>query len=427
MPFEIRLPALSAGMEDAIISRWRKAEGDTVTKGEIIAEIETDKATIELEAEADGQIGRLLILNGARVEVNQVIAVMLRRGEDVSGNTTILAVHPPVPTPAQSNLVAVTDDQAGAQPSPVVGNPASGEMRLKASPLARRLARENNISLEDVTGTGPMGRIVRADIEKVVLLKITTAAAVVPPEVEMSTQKVTPKSVPSGIGAYEAVPHSSMRQTIARRLLEAKTTVPHFYLTLDCELDAMLALRGQINASRENAFRISINDLVIKAAAVALREVPDANVIWTEEALLKLGSVDIAVAVATDGGLITPIIRNADQMSISAISSLMKSLAARARENRLKPEEFQGGGFSISNLGMFGIKSFSAIINPPQSAILAVGAAERRAIERDGALVLATMMSFTLSVDHRAVDGAIGARWLAAFRAVIENPMSLLV
>ena len=218
-----------------------------------------------------------------------------------------------------------------------------------------------------------------------------------------------------------------MRQTIARRLLEAKTTVPHFYLTLDCELDAMLALRGQINASRENAFRISINDLVIKAAAVALREVPDANVIWTEEALLKLGSVDIAVAVATDGGLITPIIRNADQMSISAISSLMKSLAARARENRLKPEEFQGGGFSISNLGMFGIKSFSAIINPPQSAILAVGAAERRAIERDGALVLATMMSFTLSVDHRAVDGAIGARWLAAFRAVIENPMSLLV
>jgi pyruvate dehydrogenase E2 component (dihydrolipoamide acetyltransferase) len=324
-------------------------------------------------------------------------------------------------------LVAVTDDQAGAQPSPVVGNPASGEMRLKASPLARRLARENNISLEDVTGTGPMGRIVRADIEKVVLLKITTAAAVVPPEVEMSTQKVTPKSVPSGIGAYEAVPHSSMRQTIARRLLEAKTTVPHFYLTLDCELDAMLALRGQINASRENAFRISINDLVIKAAAVALREVPDANVIWTEEALLKLGSVDIAVAVATDGGLITPIIRNADQMSISAISSLMKSLAARARENRLKPEEFQGGGFSISNLGMFGIKSFSAIINPPQSAILAVGAAERRAIERDGALVLATMMSFTLSVDHRAVDGAIGARWLAAFRAVIENPMSLLV
>ncbi len=427
MPFEIRLPALSAGMEDAIISRWRKAEGDTVTKGEIIAEIETDKATIELEAEADGQIGRLLILNGARVEVNQVIAVMLRRGEDVSGNTTILAVPPPVPTPAQSNLVAVTDDQAGAQPSPVVGNPASGEMRLKASPLARRLARENNISLEGVTGTGPMGRIVRADIEKVVLLKITTAAAVVPPEVEMSTQKATPKSVPSGIGAYEAVPHSSMRQTIARRLLEAKTTVPHFYLTLDCELDAMLALRGQINASRENAFRISINDLVIKAAAVALREVPDANVIWTEEALLKLGSVDIAVAVATDGGLITPIIRNADQMSISAISSLMKSLAARARENRLKPEEFQGGGFSISNLGMFGIKSFSAIINPPQSAILAVGAAERRAIERDGALVLATMMSFTLSVDHRAVDGAIGARWLTAFRAVIENPMSLLV
>ena len=218
-----------------------------------------------------------------------------------------------------------------------------------------------------------------------------------------------------------------MRRTIARRLLEAKTTVPHFYLTLDCELDPMLALRGQINATRENALRISVNDFVIKAAAVALREVPEANVIWTEDALLKLGSVDIAVAVATDGGLITPIIRNADQMSIAAISSSMKSLAARARENRLKPEEFQGGGFSISNLGMFGVKSFSAIINPPQSAILAVGAAERRAIERDGALAFATIMSVTLSVDHRAVDGAIGARWLAAFKVAVENPISLML
>ena len=427
MPLEIRLPALSAGMEDAIVARWRKSEGDTVTKGDIIAEIETDKATMDLEAEADGRISKLLVLDGARVEVNQVIAVMLRRGEDASGNTKILVALPSVPPLAKPSLTPGSDSQAHAQSAPVVGNPALGQVRHKASPLARRIARVNNILLEGITGTGPTGRIVRADIEKVLLLRIAAATAVVPPEVRMSTQTSTPKSVPSGIGAFEAVPHSSMRRTIARRLLEAKTTVPHFYLTLDCELDPMLALRGQINATRENALRISVNDFVIKAAAVALREVPEANVIWTEDALLKLGSVDIAVAVATDGGLITPIIRNADQMSIAAISSSMKSLAARARENRLKPEEFQGGGFSISNLGMFGVKSFSAIINPPQSAILAVGAAERRAIERDGALAFATIMSVTLSVDHRAVDGAIGARWLAAFKVAVENPISLML
>jgi pyruvate dehydrogenase E2 component (dihydrolipoamide acetyltransferase) len=427
MPFEVLLPALSAGMEDAIVARWLKAEGDSVNKGDIIAEIETDKATMELEAEADGRIGRLLISDGERAEVNQVIAVMFRSGEDATGIVTFVAAPTSVPPKEPVSLIGATGDQVRVQPAPVVSSPDSGEVRHKASPLARRLARENTIPLEGVAGTGPKGRIVRADIEKAVAGRVAAAAAIAVPEVGQSAPKPHPKAVPVGIGAFEAAPHSSMRRTIARRLLEAKTTVPHFYLNLDCDLDALLALRGQINATRESSSRISVNDFVIKAAAVALREVPDANVIWTDDALLKLGSVDIAVAVATDGGLITPIIRNADQMSIGAISSTMKSLAVRARENRLKPEEFQGGGFSISNLGMFGVKSFSAIINPPQSAILAVGATERRAVERAGALAFATMMTVTLSVDHRAVDGAIGARWLAAFKAVVETPMSLLV
>jgi pyruvate dehydrogenase E2 component (dihydrolipoamide acetyltransferase) len=427
MPFEILLPALSAGMEEAIVARWLKAEGETVSKGDIIAEIETDKAMMELEAEADGRIGQLLISDGERAEVNQVIAVMLRIGEDASGVATFVAAPAAVPHTTFVGLVGATGEQARTQPLPVAASPASGEVRHKASPLARRLARENDIPLEDVAGTGPNGRIVHADIERALSSRFAARADVALPEMGRGAQKPQPKAAPVGIGDFEAVPHSSMRRTIARRLLEAKTTVPHFYLNLDCDLDALLALRGQINATRESSSRISVNDFVIKAAAVALREVPDANVIWTEDALLKLGSVDIAVAVATDGGLITPIIRNADQMSIGAISSSMKSLAARARENRLKPDEFQGGGFSISNLGMFGVKSFSAIINPPQSAILAVGATERRAVERAGALAFATMMSVTLSVDHRAVDGAIGARWLAAFKAVVETPMSLLV
>lgn len=344
MPVEVVLPALSAGMEDAVIARWLKAEGDAVSKGDLIAEVETDKATMELEAEVDGRIGQLLVKDGARANVNQVIALLLKEGEDASAMAGFAVGSSPVAVAEAETPVAASPVPA----APAVSAPASGEVRHKASPLARRL-------------------------------------------------------------------------------LEAKTTVPHFYLNVDCEIDALLALRSQINEKREGSARISVNDFVIKASAAALRRVPDANVIWTDEALLKLKDVDIAVAVATEGGLITPIIRSADQMSLGAISAQMKSLAARARENRLKPEEFQGGGFSISNLGMYGVKSFSAIINPPQSAILAVGAGERRPIERNGELAFATMMSVTLSVDHRAVDGALGAQLLAAFKAGIEDPMSLLV
>ncbi|QNQ63895.1 pyruvate dehydrogenase complex dihydrolipoamide acetyltransferase [Brucella sp. 6810] len=421
MPVEVVLPALSAGMEDAVIARWLKAEGDAVSKGDLIAEVETDKATMELEAEVDGRIGQLLVKDGARANVNQVIALLLKEGEDASAMAGFAVGSSPVAVAEAEASVAASPVPA----APAVSAPASGEVRHKASPLARRLAAELGVSLEGLAGSGARGRIVRIDVERAAASKPVPVAAAAAPAA--APAEASSKAIPVGIGEYEAVPHTSMRRTIARRLLEAKTTVPHFYLNVDCEIDALLALRSQINEKREGSARISVNDFVIKASAAALRRVPDANVIWTDEALLKLKDVDIAVAVATEGGLITPIIRSADQMSLGAISTQMKSLAARARENRLKPEEFQGGGFSISNLGMYGVKSFSAIINPPQSAILAVGAGERRPIERNGELAFATMMSVTLSVDHRAVDGALGAQLLAAFKAGVEDPMSLLV
>lgn len=423
MPVEVVLPALSAGMEDAVIARWLKAEGDAVSKGDLIAEVETDKATMELEAEADGRIGRLLVKDGVRANVNQVIAVLLKDGEDAAALDGFAAGAKPA-VAAETAVPAVASPTA-APAATAVNIPASGEVRHKASPLARRLAVELGVSLEGLAGSGPRGRIVRMDVEHAAASKPVAAAAVAAPV--CAPAEASSKAIPVGIGEYEAIAHTSMRRTIARRLLEAKTTVPHFYLNVDCEIDALLALRSQINEKREGSERISVNDFVIKASAAALRRVPDANVVWTDDALLKLKDVDIAVAVATDGGLITPIIRRADQMSLGALSAQMKSLAARARENRLKPEEFQGGGFSVSNLGMYGVKSFSAIINPPQSAILAVGAGERRPIERNGELAFATMMSVTLSVDHRAVDGALGAQLLAAFKAGIEDPMSLLV
>lgn len=404
MPVEVVLPALSAGMETGVIARWLKAEGDAVKKGDLLAEIETDKATMELEAEADGRIGRILVEGGKSAEVNQVIALLLKEGEEAS----VLAVAAPV-APVAAPL---------ARPRPV------DEARHKASPLARRLAAERDVSLEGLTGSGPKGRIVRIDIERAAsALKPVPVAAPVAP----AAAPAAPAGVPPGIGPHEALPHTSMRRTIARRLLEAKQTVPHFYLNADCDIDALLALRARINEKRAADERISVNDFIIKASAIALRKVPAANAVWTEDAILRLQDVDIAVAVATEGGLVTPLIRQADKKSVGAISAEMKALAARARENRLKPEEYQGGGFSISNLGMYGVRSFSAIINPPQSAILAVGAGERRPVEREGQLAFATMMSVTLSVDHRTVDGALGAQLLAAFRAAIEDPMNLLV
>ncbi|WP_319517923.1 pyruvate dehydrogenase complex dihydrolipoamide acetyltransferase [uncultured Martelella sp.] len=425
MPVNIVLPALSAGMEDAIVARWLKAEGDAVEIGEPIAEIETDKATMELEAEAAGTIGRLLVAEGKRADVNQTIAVLLAAGEDAGSLPQAQSAPAKPATPAVDatpSAPQAASQSAAPAPQPVATAVSEGA-RHKASPLARRLAAERGVSLEGLAGSGPKGRIVRIDIER------AAVSAAEPEAIAAETAETpAPAAIPPGIGPYESVPHSTMRRTIARRLLEAKTTVPHFYLEMSCNLDALLALRQQINEGREKAERISVNDFVIKASAVALAAVPDANVIWTEEAMLRLADIDIAVAVATDNGLITPVIRRAGEKSLGTISAEMKALAAKARDGKLRPEEYQGGGFSISNLGMYGVSSFAAIINPPQSAILAVGAAERRPVERDdGTLAFATMMTCTLSVDHRSVDGALGARLLGALKAALEDPLRLLV
>lgn len=424
MAHEIVLPSLSAGMEDAVIARWLRREGDTVAKGDVLAEVETDKATMELEAEADGRVGRLFVADGERALVGQVIAVVVAEGEAVpeaAGGGQAAAASQPQPAPEAVPAVAVP--AAAAVTTPAAGD--GGAVRHRASPLARRIAAQNGVDLDGITGSGPHGRIVRVDVERAI------AAAALQPQPAVAAPAPAapsaPAAIPAGIGAYEAVPHSNVRKVIARRLLEAKTTIPHFYLEADCEIDALLALRAEVNAIRDPADKISVNDFIVKAAALALRKVPDANVIWTGDAILKLADVDIAVAVATDGGLITPIVRQADRKSLGALSGEIRELAARAREGRLRPDEFQGGGFSVSNLGMYGVRSFSAIINPPQSCILAVGAGERRPVVRGDAVVPASVMSCTLSVDHRSVDGALGAQFLAAFRAAVETPMTLLL
>ncbi|GGG68446.1 acetyltransferase component of pyruvate dehydrogenase complex [Salipiger pallidus] len=413
MPKEIILPSLSAGMEDAVIANWLKAEGEAVKAGDPLAEVETDKATMEFEADTDGVLGKILTPAGERADVNAVIAVLLLEGEDAS---VLDGYSPGDAAPATEAKTEAPVETPKAEATPI----AESSDKIAASPLARRIAAQKDVDLSRLSGSGPRGRIVRIDVERAV-----EAGAVAP-------VAVSPVAAASGpeladIGDYEALPHTGMRRTIARRLLESKTTVPHFYLEADCDIEALMALRAQINEGREKADRISVNDFIIKAVANALAKVPAANAIWTDEAVLRLKSIDISVAVATDGGLITPVLRNADQKSLGTLSSEMKALAGKAREGRLKPDEYQGGGFSLSNLGMYGVKSFSAIINPPQSCILAVGAAEKRPVGRGDQIVLAPVMSVTLSVDHRTVDGAVGAQWLAAFKKGIESPMSLLV
>jgi len=411
MPKEIILPSLSAGMEDAVIANWLKAEGEAVKAGETLAEVETDKATMEFEADADGVIGKILTPAGERADVNAVIAVLLLDGEDAS----VLDGY----APGGSALAEKVE-------APVEASKAEVALALKpsdkiaASPLARRIAIQKGVDLSGLSGSGPRGRIVRIDVDR-------AAEAGADAPVAASLVAAATAHNLAGIGEFEAIPHTGMRRTIARRLLESKTTVPHFYLDADCNIEALLALRAQINESREKTERISVNDFIVKAVANALAKVPAANAIWTDEAVLQLKSIDISVAVATDGGLITPVLHKADQKSLGRLSSEIKALAAKAREGRLKPNEYQGGGFSVSNLGMYGVKSFAAIINPPQSCILAVGAAEKRPVGRGDQIVLAPVMSVTLSVDHRTVDGAVGAQWLAAFKEGIENPMSLLV
>jgi pyruvate dehydrogenase E2 component (dihydrolipoamide acetyltransferase) len=443
MAINILMPALSPTMTEGTLARWLKKEGDTVTAGDVIAEIETDKATMEVEAVDEGVLGKILVPDGtAGVAVNAPIAILVESGEAVPESAGKPAPTPtPAPVPAAAPPAAKAAESAPAPapapappaPAPAANGHAAGE-RIFVSPLARRMAKQAGIALEGIQGTGPNGRIVRADIEAAqqsgkAAPKPVAAAA--PPAPAPAAAAPAPRPAVVITAPHRMVPHTTMRRVIARRLSEAKQTIPHFYVTADVELDALMKLRADLNAKSTKegpgAFKLSVNDLVIKAAAAALRRVPYANASFTDEGIALYDDVDISVAVATDGGLITPIIRRADQKGVATISNEMKDLAARARTGKLKPEEFQGGGFSISNLGMFGVKSFSAIINPPQGGILAVGAGEPRAVVKDGQIVIATVMSCTLSVDHRVIDGAIAAEWLAAFKSIIQDPLSLML
>ncbi len=515
MPTQILMPALSPTMTEGNLVKWLVKEGDAVKPGDLLAEIETDKATMEFEAIDEGTVGQILVQEGTEgVAVNEPIAVLLEEGEEAStlddgGGEKKQAKEKSAEgakakkakakkpnsgseekgagsdekdegkkarkaekessrqTPSRKNgeaqatpLARRMAEQAGLDLGQLTPSGPSGKIvkadieralaggsnagtsrvavsgedggRLFASPLARRMARESDLPLARIEGSGPNGRIVRRDIERVLEEGLPPEAEeAAPVQAEAAAGKATAKKLDkpelAGLPDYELVPHTGMRKTIARRLTESKQTVPHFYMTVDVELDTLLAARKQINANAPEGVKISVNDFIIKAAALALMRVPDANAAYTEEGLLKFNSADISVAVAIPGGLITPIIREAHKKGLAEISAEMADLAKRARDGKLKPMEFTGGTFSISNLGMFGIKQFDAVINPPQGAILAVGAGEQRPVAKDGQLAVATVMSCTLSVDHRVIDGALGAELLAAFKPLIENPSLMLL
>ena len=433
MPTTITMPALSPTMTEGTLARWLIKEGDSVSAGDIIAEIETDKATMEVEAVDEGSVGQLLVPEGTEgVPVNQPIALLLEEGEDAASLANFQAPAavsteaPAAAVPSPSPAVSVAPAPATPAPAPVSAPSAESGERIFASPLARRMAEKAGLDLAAIQGTGPRGRIVKADIESV-LSGATVQTAQPPQAAPAETAAPLPTTLALPVGESELIPHTNMRKVIARRLLESKQTVPHFYLTVDCEIDRLLAMRKELNDRDGADYKISVNDFVIRAVALALGKTPDANASWSEEGMVRYGSVDISVAVAIDAGLITPIIRNADHKGLARISAEMKDLALRAREGKLMPEEYQGGTFSISNLGMFGVREFSAIINPPQSAILAVGAGEQRPVVKDGALSIATVMSCTLSCDHRVVDGALGAQLLGVFKNFIEDPMTMLL
>lgn len=417
MPVQILMPALSPTMTEGKLAKWNVKEGDAISSGMVLAEIETDKATMEVEAVDEGKLGRILVPGGTdNVAVNTPIALLLEEGEDASAlNAPLAPKAGPMPASASSSSKPAP---AAAPSAPARSNASGG--RVFASPLARRLAANNGIDLARVSGSGPHGRIVKQDVEAAA----GSGGARAPSVATAPAQAMAPSTVPPG--QYEEVPLSSMRKTIARRLSEAKQTIPHFYLTVDIELDALLALRQQLNA-KSDSYKLSVNDFVVRACALALRKIPQANAIWGGDKILLSKTFDVSVAVALDAGLITPIIRNADQKGLSQISAEMKELATRAKAGKLKPEEYQGGAFSLSNLGMFGIKEFSAVINPPQGSILAVGAGEQRPIVKAGALAIATVMGATLSCDHRVIDGALGAKFLAAVKGLIEDPLTMML
>lgn len=421
MPTEIILPKVDMDMASGRISRWLVAEGAMVKKGDPVFEMETDKAAMEVEAPASGILGNVVAKEGMDVRVGEPVAWIFAEGE----NPSVIAPQG-APAVKVAALPVATSNISAA--SLTVTAASSGSVR--ATPLARRMARDAGLELASIAGRGPYGRIVSADIEKAAALRIVPAAIVPAPKAAPPSDAGVLKLFEPGY--YSVVPHDTMRRTIARRLVEAKSTVPHFYVSADCRLDSLLKLRAELNEaapimSGAPVYKLSINDMVIKAWALALRQVPAANVSWTENAMLVHVHADIGVAVSVPGGLITPIIRAAESKSLSAISNEMKDLAARAKARKLKPDEYNGGSSAISNLGMFGVKEFAAIINPPHATILAVGGGELRPVVSNGTIVPATVMTVTLSTDHRAVDGALGAEVLGAFRAYIEKPLGMLI
>jgi pyruvate dehydrogenase E2 component (dihydrolipoamide acetyltransferase) len=429
MPHNVLMPALSPTMTEGKLAKWVKKEGDKVKAGDVIAEIETDKATMEVEAVDEGILARIVVPAGTDgVKVNSLIAILLEEGEDAAALDKSAAAPAAPKTVTPANQPAA--DAAKAAPSMAVATPAQAKAgnRIFASPLAKRIAKEKGIDLSAVKGTGPHGRIVKADLDKAPAGAAgKSAAQPASGGFTPAASSVNAQALADAYGIpYTLTPNSGVRKVIARRLSESKQTVPHFYLTVDCELDALLSLRKQINDSMDG-LKISVNDFIIKATAVALDKFPAANVSWTDDNIVQYTRADVSVAVATPNGLITPIIIDAANKSLKVISAEMKDLGARAKEGKLKPQEFQGGTISVSNLGMFGISQFSAIINPPQAAILAVGAGQERVVVKNGQMAVANVMTVTASFDHRAIDGAVGAEYLQVFKKLIENPMGLLL
>ncbi len=435
MPITVTMPALSPTMTEGTLAKWLKAEGETIAAGDVIAEIETDKATMELEATDEGVLGKILVAEGSEgVAINAAIAVILEEGEDssalegFSADAAPAAAAPaapaaaPIPEPAPAPTPAAPAAAPAPAPAPAVASaPAGG--RLFASPLARRIAGAAGLDLGLISGSGPKGRIVKADVEAAIAAGTAKPAAAA---VATAAPGPAPAAAAPVSADYNEVPLNSMRKTIARRLVEAKQTIPHFYLSIDIEIDKLLAARKQLNASLDCG-KISVNDFVIRATAQALKRHPEVNAQWTDSAILQHHKVDVSMAVAIEGGLITPVIRDADEKGLAAIAAEAKELAGRARDGKLMPEDYQGGTFTISNLGMFGVDEFVAVINPPQAAILAVAAGSQRPVVKDGALAIATVMTCTLSCDHRVFGGAEGAQFLQTLKGLLEDPITMLL
>ena len=429
----IRMPEVAAGATEIVLSKWQVQVGSSVKMGDILAEMETEKAVVDYAAETDGIVHKILVADGSSVEVGSPILILLAPGEDGSAGDALLggaaAVAAPVAAPIVTPVAATASPVvfeapaaaatvAAAAMAPVISQ--QDGLRKLVSPIVRKIARERGVEISQLAGTGPEGRVVRRDLEK--FLSSGAAATATAGVAFSSSSELAKQDYSSG---YVTVPHTGMRRAIARRLTESKTTVPHFYLTADCKVDALLELRKSINET--SPIKISVNDIVVKAVGSALMDVPESNVVWSPEAMQRYESADISIAVTTEGGLFTPVIRGVEKRTLSNLSMEISELASRARAGKLRQEDLEGGSFAVSNLGMFGTKEFSAILNPPQSGILAVGAASPRAIVEDGQVVVANIMTVTLSADHRAVDGALAAQWLSAFVKRIENPLSMLI